>query len=32
MYQGDEESVWKENIEWHEGKQRRVMVRKSVVY
>jgi molybdopterin synthase catalytic subunit len=27
IYQeGDGESVWKENIEWHQGKQRRVMV------
>lgn len=24
---GDGESVWKENVEWHEGKQRRVMVK-----
>jgi molybdopterin synthase catalytic subunit len=30
VYQGDEKSVWKENIEWHEGKQRRVMVKDSV--
>lgn len=27
VYQGDEESVWKENIEWHEGKKKRVMVK-----
>jgi len=25
VYEGDEGSVWKENVEWHEGKQRRVM-------
>jgi molybdopterin synthase catalytic subunit len=31
VYQGDEKSVWKENVEWHEGKQRRVMVKDSVV-
>jgi molybdopterin synthase catalytic subunit len=30
VYQGDEKSVWKENIEWHEGKQQRVMVKDSV--
>jgi molybdopterin synthase catalytic subunit len=30
VYEGDEKSVWKENIEWHEGKQRRVMVKDSV--
>jgi molybdopterin synthase catalytic subunit len=29
VYEGDDESVWKENIEWHEGKQRRVMVKTS---
>lgn len=29
VYEGDEKSVWKENIEWHEGKQRRVMVKDS---
>jgi molybdopterin synthase catalytic subunit len=27
VYQGEEGSVWKENVEWHEGKQRRVMVK-----
>lgn len=28
VYQGDEESVWKENVEWREGKERhRIMVR-----
>mmetsp|Transcript_22919 Transcript_22919/g.38977 ORF Transcript_22919/g.38977 Transcript_22919/m.38977 type:complete len:162 (-) Transcript_22919:209-694(-) len=26
VYEGDEDSVWKENIEWKEGKPRRVMV------
>eukprot|EP00934_Nitzschia_sp_Nitz4_P008426 Nitzschia sp. Nitz4//scaffold35_size145790//73919//75823//NITZ4_003029-RA/size145790-processed-gene-0.237-mRNA-1//-1//CDS//3329549121//8416//frame0 len=26
VYEGDD-SVWKENVEWHEGKQRRVMVK-----
>ena len=29
VYEGDEESVWKENVEWHEGKQRRIMVKQS---
>ena len=29
VYEGDEESVWKENIEWHEGRRQRVMVKKS---
>ena len=29
VYQGDEQSVWKENIEWHEGKSRRVMVKEG---
>lgn len=28
VYENDE-SVWKENIEWHEGKKRRVMVKES---
>jgi molybdopterin synthase catalytic subunit len=32
VYEGDEKSVWKENIEWHEGKQRRVMVKDSAQY
>lgn len=27
IYSGDEGSVWKENIEWHEGKSRRIMVK-----
>lgn len=27
VYEGDEEAVWKENIEWKEGKATRVMVR-----
>jgi len=26
VYEGDEGSVWKENVEWHEGQRRRVMV------
>jgi len=26
IYEGDE-SVWKENVEWHEGRRRRVMVK-----
>ena len=26
---GGESSVWKENVEWHEGKQRRVMVKEN---
>jgi len=29
VYEGDEGSVWKENFEWHEGRQRRVMVQQS---
>ena len=29
VYEGDEESVWKENMEWHEGKQKRVMKRQA---
>ncbi|KAL7554191.1 hypothetical protein ACHAWF_017593 [Thalassiosira exigua] len=29
VYEGDEESVWKENVEWHEGKRRRVMVKEK---
>jgi len=28
VYDGDE-AVWKENIEWHEGKSRRVMVKEK---
>mmetsp|Transcript_20936 Transcript_20936/g.37811 ORF Transcript_20936/g.37811 Transcript_20936/m.37811 type:complete len:203 (+) Transcript_20936:103-711(+) len=29
IYEGDEESVWKENVEWREGRQRRVMVKEE---
>jgi molybdopterin synthase catalytic subunit len=29
VYQGDEGSVWKENVEWHGGRQKRVMVKQS---
>lgn len=29
VYEGDEGSVWKENVEWHEGRQRRVMKRED---
>lgn len=29
IYEGDEESVWKENVEWHEGRRRRVMVKEE---
>ena len=29
VYEGDEDSVWKENIEWHEGKKRRVMIKEG---
>ena len=29
VYAGDEGAVWKENIEWHEGKQKRVMKRQD---
>jgi molybdopterin synthase catalytic subunit len=29
MYEGDEDGVWKENIEWHEGKKRRVMIKEG---
>ncbi|KAL7505385.1 hypothetical protein ACHAXN_002902 [Cyclotella atomus] len=28
IYEGDE-SVWKENVEWHEGGRRRVMVKEQ---
>lgn len=28
IYEGDE-SVWKENVEWHEGRRRRVMVKEE---
>lgn len=29
VYEGDDESVWKENVEWHEGKRCRFMVKQS---
>lgn len=29
VYEGDDDSVWKENIEWHEGKKRRVMIKEG---
>uniref|UniRef100_A0A6V2DEJ3 Molybdopterin synthase catalytic subunit n=1 Tax=Ditylum brightwellii TaxID=49249 RepID=A0A6V2DEJ3_9STRA len=29
VYEGDEGSVWKENIEWHNGQKKRVMVKES---
>ncbi|KAI2512826.1 molybdopterin synthase [Fragilaria crotonensis] len=29
VYEGDEQSVWKENIEWHEGKSKRVMIKEG---
>ena len=29
VYEGDEDSVWKENIEWKEGKKQRVMVKEN---
>lgn len=29
VYEGDEESVWKENAEWHDGKTKRVMKRQE---
>lgn len=29
VYEGDEGSVWKENVEWHEGRRRRVMVKEG---
>jgi len=29
VYEGDEKSVWKENVEWHEGQRQRVMVKQS---
>ena len=29
VYEGDEQSVWKENLEWREGKQSRVMVKQQ---
>ena len=27
IYEGDDANVWKENVEWHEGRRRRVMVK-----
>lgn len=30
VYEGDETSVWKENVEWHEGKSKRVMVKRDI--
>ena len=29
VYEGDEQSVWKENLEWREGKQTRVMLKQK---
>ena len=29
VYEGDEGAVWKENVEWQEGKKRRIMVKQS---
>ena len=29
VYEGDEASVWKENIEWYKGKQTRIMVKST---
>jgi molybdopterin synthase catalytic subunit len=29
VYEGDESSVWKENIEWQDGKPKRVMVKEQ---
>ena len=29
VYEGDEKAVWKENVEWHQGRKRRVMVKQS---
>ena len=29
VYEGDDDRVWKENIEWHEGKQRRVITQQK---
>lgn len=28
IYEGDE-SVWKENVEWHEGRRQRIMVKEE---
>jgi molybdopterin synthase catalytic subunit len=30
VYEGDEASVWKENVEWQDGKRVRVMVKQTV--
>lgn len=30
VYEGDEQSIWKENIEWHEGQQSRRMVNLTI--
>eukprot|EP00986_Skeletonema_menzelii_P009418 scaffold4287_cov151-Skeletonema_menzelii.AAC.1 len=29
IYEGDEQSVWKENVEWKDGRRRRVMVKEE---
>jgi molybdopterin synthase catalytic subunit len=29
IYEGDEQSVWKENVEWKDGRRRRVMVKQA---
>lgn len=29
IYEGDGESVWKENVEWFDGRRRRVMVKEE---
>lgn len=29
VYEGDQGRVWKENVEWHEGKRRRIMKRQD---
>jgi molybdopterin synthase catalytic subunit len=29
VYEGDEKSVWKENVEWREGRRRRVMMKEE---
>ena len=31
IYEGDEKSVWKENVEWKDGRRKRVMVKVSVL-
>jgi molybdopterin synthase catalytic subunit len=31
IYEGDEKSVWKENVEWREGRRRRVMVKENAL-